>query len=73
MPFLQFDYMDQGVSPYYTVAVNAHDVYGAGLNYRPVPTVTLKAQYYQGKMIPLMQTDVKEYLRIFRFTIAWSF
>lgn len=72
MPFVLFDYSDLGSMPFLTGVLDMQDVYGFGLNYRPVETVTIKGQYNQGKIHPLAGEPAGN-LRIFRLTAAWSF
>jgi hypothetical protein len=71
MPFVQLDYTDLGSAVFQGV-LNMKAVFGFGLNYRPVETVTLKAQYYQGRIHPVVDEPTGD-LRIFRFTAAWAF
>lgn len=74
MPFVQLDLSDFGSQVYISGQLDVEDVVvGPGLNYRPVESVTLKAQYYQGHYRPPEVNARMQDLRLFRFTAAWSF
>jgi hypothetical protein len=72
MPFVQFEYVDNGGSEVIVVGGSRKVIaYSAGINVRPVPSVTVKGQLYHLRFDSADQSSSS--LDMGKITIAWSF
>lgn len=71
MPFIQYDALDNGGGEL-RLPTGPRNVssYSVGLNYRPIPSVALKAQYYR---LRLQSSSGTQHADAIRLAAAWSF